>query len=175
MTQEITVSDPSLDPNWARCYRYVELREMTTPRPTMDTIAKEMGVTKVTLYRWVNTWRLTGLLPAIRRLMMTEIAEDVEDSDRYLLANMFEMTRRQVDIAINGKDFNATNAYNSLQPRIQQMLEEQDSVGSIEKDYIEGFAKVISETNVFDPLAIPGQMLAPESSPEDPPEPRSLE
>jgi CTP synthase (UTP-ammonia lyase) len=166
MTQQITPIDPMQDEDLFRCQQYVLMREITKPQPTLDEVAKTFGVTKMTLYRWVTTWKKNGLLPAVRRLLMTEIAEEIEESDKRLLAAVGAMTDRQIDIAITGKDFNATQAYNSLMPRVDKLREEQEATGTMEKDYIEGFAKKIDEVYMFDPLSIPASV--PASAPSSP-------
>jgi predicted transcriptional regulator len=121
---------------------------------TMEEIADELNVSRVTLYKYINRWQNSGLLAKVTRELLAPQIEDVRAAMREVLADWPEILREVKRIALNARSehvrLEAAQLLNTWV--VKPLTEEQDDEPVRELNYTK-------TAQSFDPTEVPDAAL----------------
>jgi len=146
-------------PDFLRVMDYILKRELgvitdgKVHRYTMREYADEQGVSRQTVYAWLEKWKQAGLLAKVREKMMIPVGEEVIIAKRKVLSAYPELIDEMVRIALKGqKDQDRREAIMWLHEQIvEPQMAATPEVGADEARYI---IQKRGNPNAFSPLAI---------------------
>lgn len=150
----------SADEEFVKCMDYIHRRELGIPQLndkgkevlhqyTIQEYADVYGVTRKTVYAWINKWKTSGLLQRAREYLVDPMAEEVIVANRKVLTAWPAIVSRQVKTALSGSEQWSLQAAIWLHEKIVTVvMEERDDPGHEERAYLESL-----ETGSLDPYA----------------------
>lgn len=91
------------DEDFIRCMRYIEIREKSTPRPTVQQAAKLMGCSERMLFYYIQRWENSGLLRRCRQAFVTPMVEEIRIAESDIIHRWPEVLERQLKTAISSR------------------------------------------------------------------------